>query len=284
MRCGRSSRESSFWASGGPGSSRRPPFAEERPLRLLHGLDRFEADLDFTLLGPEPAFSFARYGDALVREVRAFGFVASLSRAGHHKASPLKSAFLKADTQVYRLDFEEIPERLRRGGYRPPPTRIRIEIDADPPPGFAVESRTLPVPVPFSVRSLVLPDLLCVKLHALLRRRYNRRAKGRDWYDLAWFAGNHPSYNAEHLEARLRQGGQLPEGEALTGEGFLKLAAKVIKILDVDEARREVKPYVTDPGPLDAWSPEFFLGAFRRLVPVGAEEAGPDEAGPSEPS
>ena len=48
------------------------------------------------------------------------------------------------------------------------------------------------------------------------------------WYDLAWFAATHPSYNTEHLDVRLSHGGQMPEREHLTGDGLLKLATTVM--------------------------------------------------------
>ena len=50
-------------------SSGRAALCGGAALRLLHGMDRFAADLDFTLLAPDPGFSFTRYGSALVREV-----------------------------------------------------------------------------------------------------------------------------------------------------------------------------------------------------------------------
>jgi len=71
----------------------------------------------------------------------------------------------------------------------------------------------------------------------------------------------------------LRQAGELQVGEPLTGEGALKLANRVIKILDVEEARQEVLPFLKDPRPLAVWSPEFFRDAFCRIAAAGEEEA-----------
>lgn len=240
-------------------------------LRLLHGMDRFAADLDFTLLAPDPGFSFDRYRSALVREVESLGFAIDLKEKAAHRASPRESAFLKADTLQYTLEIEVIRDASWRR-YAVPDIRIRMEIDTDPAPGAAWESRTCPLPIPFSVRTLALPDLLALKLAGLLARRYYRRAKGRDWYDLAWFAAQGIGPNLGHLEARLRQGGELPEGVRLTREGLLKMGERVIKRLTVDEARQEVLPYLKDPRPLAAWSPEFFQDAFRRIVAAGDEE------------
>ena len=237
-------------------------------LRLLYGLERFEADLDLTLLASARGFDFSRCRKALMREIRSLGFTIRMTGRESHKASPLASAFLKADTRQYDLSIEAVPE-APWPRVKAPVIRFRIEIDTDPPPGLMVESRTCPLPIPFSVRTLAPPDLLAMKLHALLCRRYCRRAKGRDWYDLVWFAANAPEVNLVHLEARLRRSGQMPEGERLTGEALQKMASRVIKILDVDEARREAAPFLTDAEALAAWSPDFFRDAFRRIAAAG---------------
>jgi hypothetical protein len=239
-------------------------------LRLLHGLDRFEPDLDLTLLAPAPGFDFSGHGKALIREIRSLGFSVRMTPRASHKASPLASAFLKADTLQVDLEIAAVPE-IPRPKFPEPPIRFRIEIDADPPSGLTVETRTCPLPIPFSVRTLALPDLLSLKLHALLCRRYYRLPKGRDWYDLAWFAARATEVNLAHLEARLRRSGQMPEEEPLTVEALPKMAARVIKILDVDEARREVAPFLNDAGPLAAWSPEFFQDAFCRIAAAGGQ-------------
>ncbi len=106
-------------------------------LRLLHRTDRFEADLDFTLLKTEPGFSFAPYGRTLVREIRSLGFRVGMARKRVHRASPLESAFLKTASPQVSLEIEAIPESRRRlrGKYADPRIRMRIEIDTDPPPG-----------------------------------------------------------------------------------------------------------------------------------------------------
>jgi hypothetical protein len=44
------------------------------------------------------------------------------------------------------------------------------------------------------------------------------------------------------------------------------MAEKVIRILDVEEARQEVLPFLCDPGSIASWSPEFFQAAFGRIL------------------
>jgi hypothetical protein len=85
--------------------------------------------------------------------------------------------------------------------------KIKLEVDTDPSPGFATHTRYLLQPIPFAVRSCVLLDLFAGKMHAVLCRKWKNRVKGRDWYDLVWYAANHPQINLIHLEQRMRQSG-----------------------------------------------------------------------------
>ena len=47
-------------------------------LRILHGLDRFSEDLDFSLLQVNPDFDLRHYEDAVVEALHSFGFEVSI--------------------------------------------------------------------------------------------------------------------------------------------------------------------------------------------------------------
>jgi len=234
-------------------------------LRILYGMDRFSEDLDFSLLKPMPDFDLSRYVGALEREIRSFGFEVSVTRREKKVESPLQSAFLKADTLKHLLVIEtaeEIARQIPRGQVM----KIKIEVDTDPPPGFDTENKFLLHPIPFSVRAFVLPDLFAGKMHAVLCRQWKSRGKGRDWYDLVWYAAYHPQLHLSHLEKRMIQSGHLKEGEHLTREKFLTLTSKAIAKLNVEQARKEVEPFVKNPEALEVWSKEFFQDVAGRIV------------------
>ena len=48
-------------------------------LRIFHGLPRFSEDLDFSLLHPQPDFSFTHYFRSLKQEFAALGFEVELN-------------------------------------------------------------------------------------------------------------------------------------------------------------------------------------------------------------
>jgi len=221
-------------------------------LRILYGLDRFSEDIDFSLLQPAKGFDLTDYTAFVKKEVEAFGFDVHIS------------AFLKADTRNQLITIEagkDILQALPKGKM----LKVKMEVDTDPPPGFNTETRFLLQPIPFAVRSFVLPDLFAGKMHAILCRTWKSRVKGRDWYDLVWYAANHPELHLGHLEERMRQTGHWQGDDPLTPEKFKELLGNAINKLNVEQARKEVEPFVKNPETLSIWSREFFVDVASRV-------------------
>jgi predicted nucleotidyltransferase component of viral defense system len=221
-------------------------------LRILYGLDRFSEDIDFSLLQPAKGFDLTDYTAFVKKEVEAFGFDVQIS------------PFLKADTRNQLLTIEagkDILQALPKGKM----LKVKMAVDTNPPPGFVTETKFLLQPIPFAVRSFVLPDLFAGKMHAILCRTWKTRVKGRDWYDLVWYAANHPELHLGHLEERMRQTGHWKADDPLTPERFQELLRTTINKLDVKQTRREVEPFVKNPENLSIWSREFFLDIATRI-------------------
>jgi predicted nucleotidyltransferase component of viral defense system len=234
-------------------------------LRILYGMDRYSEDLDFSLLKPRVNFNISRYSEALQKEIRSFGFEATVIGKEKNVQSPIQSAFLKINTLKHLLVIGttgEIAQTIPSGQV----LKIKIEVDTDPPPGFETETRFLLQPIPFSVRTFSLPDMFAGKMHAVLCRGWRSRVKGRDWYDLVWYVANHPQLHLAHLEQRMIQSGHLHKPESLNQETFFALMTKAIDRLDVNQARREVEPFAKEPETLKIWSREFFRDVIRRIV------------------
>ena len=233
-------------------------------MRVLYRLDRFSEDLDFSLLKPIKDFDISKYLAALQKELEAFGFDVRAEQRNKAVKSAIQSAFLKANTLNQLLVIEtaeEILHEVPRGQV----LKIRLEIDTDPPPGFSTQTKYLLQPIPFAVRAYALPDLFAGKMHAVLCRRWKTRVKGRDWYDLVWYAAHHPQLHLSHLEQRMRQSGHWKEEKALSEESFEALAQNAIDRLDVDQARKEVEPFVSNPASLEIWSHDFFRDVVSRI-------------------
>jgi len=245
----------------------RAAFYGGTALRILYGLDRFSEDLDFSLLRTAEGFDFSRYTGALEKEILSFGFEVSLTVREKNKNTQIQSAFLKADTTKQLLVVQAadwIVREIPRGQV----IKIKLEIDTDPPPGFETENKYLLQPIPFPVRTFVLPDLFAGKMHAVLCRQWKSRVKGRDWYDLVWYITHHPQLHLSHLQQRMIQSGHWKKGEELSEERFSELIEKAIEKLNVTQARKEVEPFVKNPDALDVWSKEFFRDIVKRIVIV----------------
>ncbi|MCY4352582.1 MAG: nucleotidyl transferase AbiEii/AbiGii toxin family protein [Gemmatimonadetes bacterium] len=239
----------------------RAAFYGGTSLRILHGLDRFSEDMDFSLLSSKKNFNLGRYGDALQREMRAYGFDVWTETKSKRTTSAIQSAFLKANTLKQLLIIEageEIVRELPKGQQ----VKIKVEVDTDPPGGFETEIAYLLQPIPFSVRVYTLPDLFAGKMHALLCRKWKQRVKGRDWYDLIWYVTHHPTLHLSHLEQRLRQSG---DRDVITPQVFRKDMHDAIDALDVDQAKRDIEPFVKNPETLDVWSHTFFHTLVNRI-------------------
>lgn len=237
-------------------------------LRILYGLDRFSEDLDFSLLTPSPDFNLARYTASLEEELQAFGFNVRVEMVDKAVESAVQSAFLKANTRNELLVIEageELMGQVAAGQV----LKVKIEVDTDPPPGFSTSTRYLLQPIPFAVRCYALPDLFAGKMHAILFRKWKNRVKGRDWYDLVWYAANHPHLNLAHLEQRMRQTGHWSGEKNLTPVVFTDLLFEAIDRLDVNQARKDVAPFVKDQQMLALWSHDFFQDVASRIKTEG---------------
>lgn len=236
-------------------------------LRVLYGLDRYSEDLDFSLLKQGDGFDLADYSESLKRELASFGFAVEIESRKKQAQTAVQSAFLKADTRTQMITVE-----FERGLIQQVPRnqvlKIKLEVDTDPPPGFSTEVRYLLRPVPFAVRTLSLPDLFAGKMHAVLCREWKSRAKGRDWYDLVWFAAHHPELHLSHLEQRMRQTGHWKGPAPLTEADLRGLLARRIDRVDIGQIRGEVERFLKDPRPLILWSKEFFLDVATRIKAI----------------
>ncbi|MBW7908005.1 MAG: nucleotidyl transferase AbiEii/AbiGii toxin family protein [Kiritimatiellae bacterium] len=236
-------------------------------LRVLHGLDRYSEDLDFSLLKPDPHFTLGDYGSALQRELASFGFDVQFEARKKQGETAIESAFLKANT-LTQLIVVKAGGDVLGGQHARAILKIKLEVDADPPGGFQVETRPLLVPIPFAVNAYTLPNLFAGKMHAILCRKWKSRVKGRDWYDLVWYLGRHPQLRLSHLEQRMRQSGDWSGAAPLTREVLLQRLQSSIQALNVNEARHEVARFVRDKASLELWSIDFFSRIVERIALV----------------
>jgi predicted nucleotidyltransferase component of viral defense system len=242
----------------------RAAFYGGSALRILHGMDRYSEDLDFSLLAPTQDFSLGTYGSSLERELASFGFEVTFEPRDKSQKSPIESAFIKTNT-LKQMVFIEADRRLLHGLQSDQKLKIRLEVDVDPPGGFETETRPILQPVPFAVRAYSLPDLFAGKMHALLCRRWRNRVKGRDWYDFVWYVANYPRMHLSHLEQRMRQSGDYTSKDPLSPDVFRGMLRQAVQKVDIDRAREEVLPFVLDRRSVEIWSVDFLISLVEKV-------------------
>ncbi len=236
-------------------------------LRILYGLDRFSEDLVFSLLEQDTGFSLANYCKAIEDELKGFGLSVTVEQKDKLNTTNIDSAFIKAGT-LQNMIAVDIPEPLRKKMHSRKLMKIRLEVDTDPPGAFYTEAKYLFQPVPFSVNVYALPYLFAGKMHAILCRSWGKRVKGRDWYDLVWYAGRNQPVALKHLENRMKQTGHIaPDG--LLSEDILKEKLHDrIMTTDFNDARKDVENLLKDPSSLELWSEEFFRIICEKILVI----------------
>jgi predicted nucleotidyltransferase component of viral defense system len=227
-------------------------------LRILYDLDRFSEDLDFTLLTQNSNFDLSPYFFFIQQSLEAFGFNMELQRKEKSIETPIQSAFLKGNTLQHLMNINPGNDKVAGFSHNDHLT-IKIEVDTAPPDGALTEIRYLLNPMPFSVNSYTLPSLFAGKIHAILCRSWKIRVKGRDFYDYLWFLSRHVPVNLYHTELRLRQNKFWIQDNSITKEQLVHLLIAKFKEVDFEQAKKDIRPFISDTYDLSLWSADFFI-------------------------
>jgi predicted nucleotidyltransferase component of viral defense system len=233
-------------------------------LRILHRLDRFSEDLDFTLLKPNKKFSLSDYNQAIVNELSSFGFNVTVETKNKNIDTAIESTFIKADTkkQLIVIDANnKIIDRIHHMNT----IKIKMEVDTNPPPKFDTEVKNILLPIPFFVKTLSLPDLFAGKIHAVLCRPWQQRVKGRDWYDFVWYIARGIPVNLIHLRERLIQTSAWNPKNKFILDDLLILLKDKIHHTNFKNAQSDILPFIKDKQAVALWSQDFFLEIIKKL-------------------
>lgn len=231
-------------------------------LRILHGLDRFSEDLDFTLLKPDSEFKLDKYFSGLERELKAFGFDFLLQRVEKSEDRVTESAFLKANTQMLLLSIKDAKE-FSVSTQKNETLKIKFEVDVNPATSFETEIKTLLLPSPYTVKTLTLPSLFAGKMHATLLRKWKTRIKGRDFYDVQWYLARGISVKKSYLEEKMKASAAL--SQPLTEQLLIELFEKRVDAIDWDNAKEDVIIFLKDKNQVNLWSARFFKDIIKNI-------------------
>ena len=158
----------------------------------------------------------------------------------------VESAFLKENTEAYDIKFQTKKT-----------VKVKIELDTDPPLMFATEQKLLLQPYSFMTLCFTLPDLFAGKMHALVYRTWQRRVKGRDWFDFEWYVRNQIPLDFRHLQVRIKEF----NGEDVSLDAFLDLLRERLSSTNIDNVKQDAIPYIDSARQeqLAIWSNQYFL-------------------------
>lgn len=206
---------------------RQMAFVGGTALRLLHDLPRFSEDLDFTLVSPE-GYAGREWMARIKRDLAFAGFDPEVAWN---------------ERNVVHVGWVRVAGLLREAGLSATRTQklsVKLEIDTRPPAGARCEKRLVTRHVTFLLQYFDLPSMMAGKLHAVLTRKY---AKGRDWYDLAWYLSRRPPIdpNLTLLSNALDQ----TQGTERRDLGdWAALVRDRLDELDVEAVAQDVRPFL----------------------------------------
>ena len=236
-------------------------------LRILHGLERFSEDLDFTLLKKNNDFNLEVYFPYIIDEFEALGITISLSKKSKINSTAIESAFLKNDTAIHTLNLEITDlSHILNGVHSGKKLKIKFEVDTNPPLKFQTSSYTLLLPVTFNIVAMTLPNLYAGKLHALMFRNWKNRVKGRDWYDFEWYVKRGEKVNLIHLKERMCESGHFNKEDDLTPERLKSILSDKIHTLDIEKAKQDINPFINQESAVEYWSRDYFRLLVEKMV------------------
>ena len=220
-------------------------------LRIFHNLPRFSEDMDFSLVEKRDDIHLENYFPAIIEEFKLAGHEVSIVKKEKKTFGRVESAFLKDNTEAYDIKFQTKKT-----------VKVKIELDVNPPLAFETEQNRLLMPYTFMTRCFTLPDLYAGKMHALVYRAWQRRIKGRDWYDFEWYVRHQIPLDYRHLQERIREFG----GEAVDKESFMQLLREKLSTADIELVKQDVAGFLDNPQELDPWSNDYFLQLSDMIV------------------
>ena len=226
-------------------------------LRIVHSLDRFSEDLDFSTKKIDPNFNLDDYLKKAMEVMKPYGYSFNIDE-GDLKDKSVQARFLKDDSIKKILTFKHRQDERQK-------IKIKIEVDTHPPLGAIDKTEFVDFPDDFQIIAYDIPSLMSGKIHALLCRPY---VKGRDWYDFTWYIKNNCSPNLKLLENSLKQYGPWKGKEVRVDEAFLKNALiEKVHSLNWEEVREDVRIFLTAEraNSLELWSSEFFENKVMKI-------------------
>ena len=234
-------------------------------LRIFYNLDRFSEDLDFALIKPDKNFDLSKYFSYIEKELKAYGINLQINTKVKSIDSNVTSAFLKGDTLEHILKFFPNEEGHKYNQILKN-LKIKFEVDINPTMGATYENQYKLLPSPHLIKLYDKPSLLAGKIHAILCRGWKTRVKGRDLYDYLFFMATDTRVNLELLKNKLLASNAIKSGDDFDINKLKELLINKFKVIDYNEAKEDISPFIKNINDLNLWSSELFISVTDKLM------------------
>lgn len=208
-------------------------------LRIVDKIDRFSEDLDFVTIQPDtPAEKLTSLLNEAVEILKEMGLPLDIKH--NNINNNVQKVWIKEGVLVKKFLSENPKYALQEGK-----SRIKIEIDIDPPDGSTYKEVNIEFPENFKIKIQDHNSSFSGKLHAVLCREFfhgsNTYIKGRDYFDLDWYLTQKIQPNYELLGNALFKTGPYKNQEIKVSKQWLyeKLENK-LKTLNWDLAKKDM--------------------------------------------
>ena len=205
-------------------------------LRIIHGLNRFSEDLNFHLTVKDEGYALTPVIAKLHKNLALQGYTTSDSVI---KEKTVRSTFIKFEGLLFESGLS--PNKDEK-------LSIKLEVDANPPPGWEVERKIINTYFPFSLIHHDVPSFLSGKLHAILQRPYT---KGRDFYDIIFLLSRWKDLqpNIPYLQNALIQTNY--SGDPINLGSWKSVIGDYARSLNWGQIQDDVKPFIISSGDSD---------------------------------
>jgi len=209
-------------------------------LRIIYKLNRFSEDLDFSLVNSDN-YTYEDLITKLEKSLLLMNLDLEVKSKGKHA---VKSSFFKFNKLLSALNISSLKDEK---------IKIKFDVDENPPLGYKTEVTMIKGASLIAVNHFDLASLYAGKLNAVLCRKYT---KGRDFYDLLWYASQEISPNLVLLERSIEQS----TGEVLKidSKKLQEMLLARIEDLDFGKVIEDLSPFILDRSELRFFTKEHF--------------------------
>ena len=225
-------------------------------LRILHNLDRFSEDIDFTLIKECKDFKLEEYLVYAVNELNSFGFNATFNVKEKNVNTSVISGYIKFNLEnAIKICFNDDKFNVNKEEN----INIKVEVETNYYNDYILEYKKILFPAYFKVQTFDLSTLFSCKLLAVLKRNWKTRIKGRDYFDFLFYMTNQIKPNYKFLANGLGI-------ESINNEELKQMLINKFNDIDFNLALKDVYPFIkNDSRFIDLFKKEIFIDLLNDL-------------------